>query len=61
MKKEKTTRISLTVSEKLLQEVDAYADDRNCTRTVAFDTLCSLGFHLMNLRCQEREKRLLGS
>ena len=61
MKKEKTTRISLTVSEKLLQEVDTYADDRKCTRTVAFDTLCSLGFHLMNLRCQEREKRLLGS
>ena len=61
MKKEKTTRISLTVSEKLLQEVDAYADDRKCTRTVAFYTLCSLGFHLMNLRCQEREKRLLGS
>ena len=51
MKKEKTTRISLTVSEKLLQEVDAYADDRNCTRTVAFDTLCSIGFNLMNLRC----------
>lgn len=61
MKKEKTTRISLTVSEKLLHEVDAYADDRKCSRTVAFDTLCTLGFHLMNLRCQETEKRLLGS